>query len=290
VQLEHGRRGRRAELVAQEQPQPLEGLQRLRHVAPTGLDLHQQHPRRLAVGLVLDELGRGALRRGQLRAAEGEPRATARLQQARPQVGEARARDPLALEPGQQVVGHEGEAAVGGGARRLRLAGGQRRVGLGRLALGDLHVDLGPVVQPQAELAAAHDDIAADGVAHAREHHVEPGARGTRGVARPQDVDQLVAADRPLAVERQAGEERPRLRSLELGGDVLAAHRHLQIAAQPDEGQARAVGRGDLRETAPPLRPRREVCTRHGQIVGSLTGEVKSNGTPVRTRSQEWPS
>ena len=111
------------------------------------------------------------------------------------------------------------ERRLGLGRRRARLVDVERHVGQG---------------EPQA--AAPLDRVGPERPPQAREQRGEPGVGRTGRMVVPDDVDELVAAHRPVAVEREVGEQEPPLAARQGLLDPAPVDLDGQGAAQLDTG------------------------------------------------------
>ena len=73
-----------------------------------------------------------------------------------------------------------------------------------------------------------------DRAAQAREHGRQRGVRRRRALVRPQRLDQLVAADGPVAVQHEVGEREPPLAATQLRLTALAGELHAELATEMD--------------------------------------------------------
>ena len=159
-----------------------------------------------------------------------------RLQRLRPQVGEfgALAVDPRRLEPGQQAALGDLDGLPGGLPRLL----GRGRAGLAQARGRDLPVDPRVLGQVELELGATVQDARAERLAQARERRREQRlVRGRSALARPQRLRELVAADRPLPVQREIGEQEPALSSAQRVFEPPSLELHDESTAQLDAGR-----------------------------------------------------
>ena len=201
MQRPRGLAGRRAQLVAQEDTQPLVGRKGLGHLAARRQRLHQQPVAGLAQRRFAHQLRRGPLGAVGMCSAEREPGLRLDLQRAQAQIGDVAAD---VVHPGVVVTGQE-PAAGDGHHRRCRLPRRGRLVAIDRHPglLGPaarlLDVDLRAIGQRQRKLAAAAQHVTADRLAHLRQQRAQRLVRVRRRTLRPQHPHQLVARHRPLA-------------------------------------------------------------------------------------------
>ena len=216
VEGDQRRAGRAAELLAQQDAHVLVDAQRLVDVAAHAQDLHQRGARGLAVGLSRDGGARGLLGFRPGGAAQSRADRRQRLERLGAQIGEPAAErvDPRRLEPRQQPpLGDLGRLARRI-PRLLQRASLERPAGAPQLLRRDLPVDLRVVGQHERELRAALQHARAERLAQPGQRRREQRLVGRRRArARPQGLGELVAADRPVAVQREIGEQQPALTS-----------------------------------------------------------------------------
>ena len=235
VQRGDVRRGRRAELVAQQHAQLVVDAQRLGDVAARRQQLHQHRVARLAVRLALDQAARGAVGGGQLARPEPQRRARQRLERVGVQPVE---RGPLLVDPApgelrQQRPLEQRQRRLGPLRRAPRVAGRERRLGLGGGRERD--VDVEPHVrQRQPQVRAALDRLGPERAPQPREQRGQPGVRRAGRALVPHDVDQLVPPHRPLAVEREVREQQPPLAARQVVLDPAPVDLDGQGATQLD--------------------------------------------------------
>ena len=212
VQRGDVRRRGRAELVAQQHAQLVVDAQRLGDVAARRQQLHQHRVARLAVGLALDQRPRRALRGGQLARPEPQRRARQRLERVGVQPVDRRALlvDPAAGELGQQRPLEQRQRGLGAG--RPRAAGRRRRAPPRRR-----RPPRGPprrrasVGQREPQVRAALDRVRSERAPQPGQQRGQPRVGRAGRVLVPDHVDELVPPHRPLAVEREVGEQQPPL-------------------------------------------------------------------------------
>ncbi len=230
------RRGRDAQLIAQQRAEALEGPHRLSYVALRLQRLHQQHVAGLAVGLGLDQALCGALDRAQLGAAQSHARAADDLKGLQAQVIELSA---SALQPGRLRAGEQ--PAAGDVERHLSLspslAGVSTPEGLERaldVSGGRLDVDPNRFGQLEDQLVAPRQHRGSERRAQPREQRSQRSVLGPGGLVRPQRAAQLLTADGPVAVEHQVGEQQWHLLAAQRTRPFVAAQLNRQAAAQLD--------------------------------------------------------
>ena len=210
------RRRRRAELVAQQHPQLVEDAHGLRDVAACLVDLHQQRVAGLAKRLAARQLAGGALALGELVAADPQGRGGLGLEQ---RAGLLLQLAPALVTQPPSNSGSSGRSAISTAAgrppSRSRLAALQRGLRVGHRLLDDHDVDHGVVAELQRQVGAP-DQRRADHAAQARQQHLQRGLGRGRRVGRPQDLDELGAADGP-ALRSEVGQQQPALASGEIG-------------------------------------------------------------------------
>ena len=165
--------------------------------------------------------------------------------------------DPAPGELGQQRPLEQRQRRARPLGRAPRVAAGERRLGLGgrRARRLDVEPHLG---QREPQVRAPLDGVGPERTPHAREQRGQPGVGRARRVVVPDDVDELVAPHRPLAVEREVGEQQPPLAARQVVLDPAPVDLDGEGAAQLDSG-----GHG--------LRP-------------TVTGSAGRDGFAVRTR------
>ena len=247
------RRGRRAELVAQQHPQLVVDAQRLGDVAARRERLHQRAVARLAVGLAHDQRARRPLGRRQLGRPEPQRRARERLERVRAQLLELGAAlvDPAARELGQQRALEAVERRARPLRRAPRIGRAERRLRVGRrrARLLDVERDVG---QHEPQAAPALDGVGAERAPQARQQRGDPGVGRARRAVLPDRVDQLVAAHRALAVEREIREQEPPLAAGQVSLDPAPVDLDGQGAAQLDtcgHGPPRTVTAARVQDT-----------------------------------------
>ncbi len=230
------RRRVRAELVAEQRPQPVEHAQRLGDVAARGERLHQQHVAGLAVGLGLDQRPRRALGRLQLRAAHQQAGAADDLERLLPDVLELAPRgfEPHRLSAREQPAAGDVERHLGERPRPAGVAGVERLERARDLGRGRLHVDPHRLGQRQDQLVATGKRRRPQRGAQAREQRPQRGVLGDRRLVGPQRVDELVAADVPRPVEHQVGEQQRDLLAAQPLGKLHAVDLHGQPSTELD--------------------------------------------------------
>ena len=240
VQGAHGFAGCHPELVAQQHAHALVGGQRLRDLAARSERLHQQPMAGLAQRRLAHQLRRRPLGGVGVRSAEREPGLRERLERAQPQVVEVGA--PL-LHPRRVVAGEESAAGDlhrgrGGVARRRPVAARDRgpRALAGRPRLVD--VDLGAGGQRQHQLPAPGQHVAPDRLAHLGQQRAQRLIGIRRRTVRPQRADQLVAGDRPVAVDHQHRQHERTLAARQPLLDPPAVELDLQPPEEPDPSHA----------------------------------------------------
>ena len=248
VQRGDVRRGRGAELVAQQDAQAVVDAQRLGDVAARRQQLHQHRVAGLAIGLALDQGARRAVGGRQLAAAQPQRRPGERLERVGVQPVELGAllvdpapgelREQRALEQLDRLVRPSGGAA--------RVAGRQRRLGVPRRFAGGIDVEP-HVREREPQLRAPLDRVGPQRAPHAGEQRGQAGVRRARRVVVPHHVDELVAPHRPLAVEREVREQEPPLAARQVLFDATPVDLDGQGAAQLD-----SRGHGLLRTVTAP--------------------------------------
>ena len=250
--MQRRQRGRRcgAQLVAQQDTHAVVGERRLGDVPAPGVDLDQQRVARLAEQMALGERARGALGGGELLAsAGGKGRARERLEQVGLERRElfAASLDPGTLHAGQQRALDDLQRGLGRSDCGLRIVTGERALGLLGAARDALEVDLGVLGQAQAQLGASVDQAVPDRAPHTRDDRAQTGLRRLGQVAGPEDVEQLLAVDRAVAVDDEEGEQRASLAARQPRRDRQPADHDPQRAAQLDPGAIRTRVAGGLR-------------------------------------------
>ena len=209
----HRRRARRrAELLAQQRAQLLEGAQRLGGVARGLVDLHQQPVRGLAERRRGDRRARGLLGRPELAPTLAQPRFGERLQRAqadRLQLAALLGR-PAALGVGQEGLQVGGERLARVLGRPLVIAGLHRALGVEDRGAGGLDVHA-HVVEAHAQLAAAGQHALAQRAPQLRQQRAQRRVRRGRRTLGPQHVDELVARAPASTIQHQVGEEQAAL-------------------------------------------------------------------------------
>jgi hypothetical protein len=91
--------------------------------------------------------------------------------------------------------------------------------------------------QHEADLAAPHQRLRADGPPQPG-HHGAQGSIGVgRGLVRPERVDELVTASMPVPVEHQVGEQQAALATRDQVGDAATPDLHREPAADLNSGR-----------------------------------------------------
>ena len=243
VQRGDVRRRRRAELVAQQHAQLVVDAQRLGDVAARRQQLHQHRVARLAVGLALDQRPRRALRGGQLARPEPQRRARQRLERVGVQPVDRRALfvDPAAGELGQQRPLEQRQRGLGAVGRAPRVAAGERHLGVGGRCAGRLDVEP-RVGQREPQVRAALDGVRPERAPQPGQQRGQPRIRRAGRVLVPDHVDELVPPHRPLAVEREVGEQQPPLAARQVFLDPAPVDLDGESAAQLNScGHGRAA-------------------------------------------------
>src|SRR5215218_2763080 len=145
-----------------------------------------------------------------------------------------RASSQLASKPRNRPRSRTSSAASGGAAAGPGSSAASANPAVldgGRRAL-DVEPRAGREVEPQ--LAPAADELGADAPPHARQERAERAARVVGGAVRPQRVDQLVARDGAVAVEREVAEQDAAQPARELALAAPAVDVEAQLAAQLD--------------------------------------------------------
>ena len=225
-----GLAGRRAELVAQQDPQLLERAQRLGRVAGRLVHLHQQPVGGLAERRGGDHRAGGLLGGAELAAALAQARLAERLERAQP---DALQLAPQLVQPRAVAVGEEGLQVDGEGVAGARRGLGpvvrvDRALGAGGGAGGELEVDLDVRARDEAQLGAAGERALAECLAELGEQRAERRVRRSGRLFRPQQVDQLGPAAVAIAVQQQVGEQQATLptRQCRTHGATVALHAH----------------------------------------------------------------
>ena len=102
--------------------------------------------------------------------------------------------------------------------------------------LRGLEVDPGIRRQPQADLGAAAQHLAAEDGAQPREQRAQRRVRAGGRAPRPERLDQLVAPRRERAVDGEVGEQHARLTAREPPGQLAPGELDGEPAAQLDSG------------------------------------------------------
>ena len=139
--------------------------------------------------------------------------------------------------------------------------------------------------EPQRVAALEHRRL--DGAAQAREHRGERRVARRRALVRPQRLDQLVAADRPAAVQHEVGERQPALAAAQLRLAALAGELHAELATEMD-ASSDSLAAGKLpggRATTPARARARPRCASWASRPGSAwppgrCGRGSSSGSP----------
>ena len=233
----------RAELVAQAHAQVLVGPQRLGDVAARGQRLHQQPVAALAERRRLDDRAAGALGGADARAAELERRAADPLERAQAQLLELAAAvlDPRVVVREQERRGGDVEHVVAGAADLRPVGRVEGGLGALEVGVGGLDVDPRVVRQRQRELAPALERSRAERGADLRQQRGEHVVGAGRRVARPQQLDQLVARHRARPVPGQVGDDEPGLAAAQ--ADLAAADLDRHPPAQADADARQGFGR-----------------------------------------------
>ncbi len=261
-----GRRAR-AELVAEQRPQPVEHTQRLGDVATRGQRLHQQHIAGLAVRLGLDQGPGRPLGRLQLRAAHHQAGATDHLEGLLAHVLELAAGG---LEPGRLRTREQ--AAAGDVERHLRQRPGAapvaplERVDRARnLGRGRLDVDPDRLGERQDQLVAPGERRGPERGAQSREQRPQRRVLRDRRLIGPQRIDQLIATDVPRAVEHEVREQQRDLPAAQPLGKLHAVDLHGQASTELDpshlESELSLRQRSGNVSTTPRLHRARAVST-----------------------------
>ena len=232
--------GRGAELLAQAHAQVVVDAQRLGGVAACGQRLHQHAVAALAERRRRDDRARRALGRADPGAAQLERRRAHALERAQAHLLDVAAAllDPRMVVGEQERAGRRVERVVAGAAGLRPVRPPER--GFCALGIRGRGLDVDPCVvrQGERELAPARERARAERAAQLREHRVQHLVGVGRRLARPQQRDQLVAADRPRAVPRQVRDQQPRLAAAQ--HDLPAARSRRQVARTG--GSAKATG------------------------------------------------
>ena len=239
--------GRRAELLAQQRAQLLEGAQRLGGVARGLVDLHQQPVRGLAEGRRGDRGARGLLGRPELAPTLAQPRFGERLQRAqadRLQLAALLGR-PAALGVGQERLQVGGERLARVLGRPLVVAGLHRALGVEDRGAGGLDVDA-HVVHAHAQLAAAGQHALAQRAAQLRQQRAQRRVGRGRRTLGPQHVDELVARAPASTIQHQVGEEQAALPPRQPSVQSAPTGVDQDGAAQPDVPAVTHLCRGTL--------------------------------------------
>ena len=257
----HLRPRRDAQLLAQQRPQALVHPQRLGEVALGLAHAHQQQVAALAERRAVDQLLRGALRGGELGAAERQPGVAPQLARLQPELLEPAAR---VLQPGRLVAGEqpgvrERLGAAGGLDDRApvgAVAGGERRV---QRRLGGVEVDLGAGRELHGALPGVDEHVGPERAAQLGEHDVERLRLAGGSVLAPQRRDQPLARDR-LRAEREKGDGEATLAAGKLGLAPPSVDGDRELAAQFDDHLRGCHARvpppsSEARLTEPPDRP-----------------------------------
>ena len=233
-----GRRRGQAQLLAQQPAHLVVDAQRLGDVAARRVRLHQQRVRALAIRLAVDQLARAPLRRRQVLAAEPQRRPRAGLEQRGVRLDEIAAAilDPRRRHARQQRPARDLQAGGGDLERGARVAGGERRLGTPPRCRAPPPSRPTRLAQVEDELAAAAQHARAERGPEPGQQRRERSVRIGRRLIRPDHVDQLVAAHRPLPADDQAREQLPALAPGESGFDPPPADLRGQQAAELDAG------------------------------------------------------
>jgi hypothetical protein len=235
VDRHRGRARGGAELVAQQNAQPVEHPQRLGRVAGRLVDLHQRPVRGLPERRCGDRGLGGLLGRAQLAAPEPRARERERLERPQPRglALVAALGHPQAAGLGQERLEVGGERLPRGGHRVGEPPGLERHLRARRRRHRGFGVDP-DVTRREAQLRAAGEHPGAERPPQLGEQRAERRIRRGRRIVGPQRVDQLAARAGPLAVPDQVGEQQPALAPRERSRRRLAAHVNLDRSAEPD--------------------------------------------------------
>ena len=149
------------------------------------------------------------VRAADARLPRGQPRSRQQLERVEPLVLELAPEgiQPRHVDAAQQPALEDVEAASASAAAAAGVAGAERGAAALDASGRRLHVELRVGGKREPELAPAAQEVGADAAPHAREQRAERARRVAGRAARPQRVDQLVARDRAVVVEREVGQQ-----------------------------------------------------------------------------------
>ncbi len=227
------RRGRGAELVAKQCPQPLVHVQSLRRVLAGPKHLHQSAVAGLAVGSALDEDPTGALGGVELGSADPHARLCRELERAEVQLLDPA---PETVDPRRVLAGQESSCAdvLRDPRRPPRVrprAPGDRRLGAVDRLRGGFEIDPGIRRERKANAAAPFERHDATEL---REEGRERGLGAGLCCVRPERLQQLVAHGSALAPRGEVGEQETPLTAWKLVLDPAAFELDRHAAAELD--------------------------------------------------------
>ena len=259
-----GTAGRNPELVPESHPESLIGLERRCHVAARSKDLHQEPVAEFVKWGSGDQLARRSLTRSELGPAESGTSTGDAPERAQMQVFDLAAAllDPRIVKPRQEAQLRHLARQSCLIERASGVARGQRGLSAFECVRRDLQVDLRTLRQDQRQVVSALDHAWPQRPPQPREQRAQHLIGKRRRVRWPQQIDQLIASDRPATLAGQVSEQEAALATGQLLGDVAIPDRHLEAPTQPDCRSERPIHGTTVRPLPPPdKRKRHRVST-----------------------------